>query len=188
MWLLFVGALFAQSAPCPSPCGGMQGALRLELLGGASSLADAVTSVAVLAPSVSSGAKPERSGMDGIMVFPLGMIGPVLIDAAGQRYRGMSVARGGAGRAGVGRWVGVATLGVGGVVGLTGGVMSLTGDRAGPWLQLASVPILLGSAGAFVAESRRSAGALAVESPVTLAAPALWVGPDGGGLMVQGSW
>ncbi|HND31216.1 MAG TPA: hypothetical protein PLA94_14535, partial [Myxococcota bacterium] len=79
-------------------------------------------------------------------------------------------------------------LGVGGVVGLTGGVMSLTGAKAGPWLQLASVPILLGSAGAFAAESRRSAGALKVETPVSLAAPAVWVGPDGGGLMLQGSW
>lgn len=188
MWLLLVGALFAQSAPCPSPCGGAPGALRLELLGGASSLAGAVTSVAVLAPSISSGAKPERSGMDGIMVFPLGMIGPVLIDAAGQRYRAMSVARGGDGRAGVGRWLGIATLGVGGVVGVTGGVMSLSGDTAGPWLQLASVPILLGSAGAFVAESRRSAGAVAADTPVSVATPALWVGPDGGGLMLQGSW
>ncbi|HNC98699.1 MAG TPA: hypothetical protein PKW90_21380, partial [Myxococcota bacterium] len=106
MWLLLVGALFAQSTPCATPCGAERGALRLELLGGASSLAGAVTSVAVLAPSVSSGAKPERSGMDGIMVFPLGMIGPVLIDAAGQRYRTLSVARGGQGQAGVGRWVG----------------------------------------------------------------------------------
>lgn len=188
MWFLLVGALFAQSTPCATPCGGERGALRLELLGGASSLAGAVTSVAVLAPSLSSGAKPERSGMDGIMVFPLGMIGPVLIDAAGQRYRSLSAARGGDGHAGAARWVGVATLGVGGAVGLTGGVMSLTGEKAGPWLQLASVPVLLASAGAFVAESRRSAGTLKVESPVGLAAPALWVGPDGGGLMVQGSW
>ena len=126
--------------------------------------------------------------MDGIMVFPLGMIGTVLIDAAGGRYRALAVAQGGSGRAGAGRWVGVATLGLGGVVGLTGGVMSLTGEKAGPWLQLGSVPSLLASAGAFVAESRRSAGALTVENPVSLAAPALWVGVDGGGLMVQGSW
>ncbi len=188
MWLLLLGAVFAQSSPCASPCGGAPGALRLELLGGVTSVAGAVTSVALLAPSLSSGAHPARPGVDGVMVLPLGILGPVLIDAAGQRYRKLSLAGGGTGRAGVGRWVGVATLGVGGVVGLTGGVMSLAGEETGPWLQLASVPLLLGSAGAFVAESRRSAGTLTTEKPVSMAAPALWLGPDGGGLMLQGSW
>ena len=178
-------------ATCPVPCSGVPGTLRLEMAGGALTLAGAATTLGLMIPPAFLSTNQELGATwVGLSVLPLETSGPLLLALAGRRYRAELVARQITPVHTPWRYVGWATSGVGLATAVAGMIQGFDEQQSGPWLQVISLPLFVGSSLAFEEDNlalRQQLGPVAVHPGLSVA-PVAWAGPENSGLGLSGSF